>query len=245
MINIENYTEMADYLLEQYPNEACGILKDNRFIPITNTATNPTEAFEFHPAEWFKLKDQAQAIVHSHCFSSTRQPHLGLDGRTPSTTDFINQKKTNLPWIIFALDGENISEPVEFPQSRDRELLGRPFIYLISDCWNVVQDYYHQRFQITLPDHPIEDGYKWEENRDGRDGKNYFDYLLEWGFKEVRLDDMQIGDIIVMSVRGKCNHVGVYYEENYILQQLAKNVSCTLPINKMASFINHIFRKAE
>lgn len=242
---IENYTEMASYLLEQYPNEACGILKANKFIPITNVAKNPEAEFEFHPAEWFKLKADAQAIVHSHCYGQTRQPHLGLDGRTPSTTDLINQKKTGIPWIIIALDGENISEPVHFPQSRDRDLLGRPFIYYVSDCWNVVQDYYHQKLGITLPDHPIEDGYKWEDNKDGRDCKNYFDYLLEWGFKEIPLDNMQIGDIIVMSVKGKCNHVGVYYENNIVLQQLAKSVSSTMPINRMASFINHIFRKEQ
>lgn len=242
---IENYTEMATYLLEQYPMEACGILKDNIFIPITNVAANPQQEFEFDAAEWFLLKDNAQAIVHTHCYGLHRQPLHGLDGRTPSTTDLKNQRLTGLPWIIFQLDGENISEPVEFPQSKDRDLLGRPFIYYVSDCWNVVQDYYHQRLGITLPDHPIDDGYKWEDNKDGRDCKNYFDYLLEWGFKEVPLDTLQIGDIIVMSVKGKCNHVAVYSENNLVLQQLANNVSSTMPINRMASFINHIFRKAE
>ena len=245
MIIITNYVEMAEYFLAEYPKESCGVIKDGIFYQMQNVAEVPEDSFKMDSVELIKFQQNNgdfDAVAHTHCYSHDKLPLLGLDPRTPSTADYVNQKVTNKPWLIYALDGENVSSPVMFPMSPDTPLEGREFIYYVSDCWNVVQDYYWQNYQIELPCHPVEDGYKWEDGKTGAECKNYHDYLPEWGFHEVPLDQMENGDVVVMGVLGNCNHVGVCTGNNEILQQLARQRSCIQPIGRMVSFIAHIYR---
>jgi cell wall-associated NlpC family hydrolase len=242
---IHNYVEMCEHFLSQYPLESCGIISNGTFYRVNNVSSSPGDSFKMDDVELLKLQMdyKIDAIVHTHCYTFERQPLHGLDARTPSTSDYINQKKTGVPWLIYALDGENVSKPVIFPQSYDTPLLGREFIYYVNDCYSIVRDYYYQNMGITLPElDNIGIDFSWEEGKKGHDCKNYYSYLQEWGFYEVSLDDIQIGDVIVMNILGTNNHIAVYSDNNTVMQQLVKNVSTTVSLSKMRSFITHIFR---
>ena len=83
-----------------YPEECCGLIVDERYVPLRNASVTPREAFHISPADWAAAEDLGDvvAVVHSH-----------PDGRPfPSAADFDAQAATGLPWVIVALGPEHV-----------------------------------------------------------------------------------------------------------------------------------------
>ena len=64
--------EIVNYLLEQYPEEGCGLILNKKgkrvWIPCENTAENRKETFTISSKDYIKanLEGDLLAIVHSH-----------------------------------------------------------------------------------------------------------------------------------------------------------------------------------
>lgn len=233
-------TQIRQYILDEYPNEICGVIcSDCEFIPVTNISTTPESAFIMNPIELLNIQKEhnIQAIVHSHSYSDTKSPLFDTHPCTPSHKDYINQQTTKYEWRIYATEGENVTPPVIFPQSRDTELLDRNFIFYINDCYTLVRDFYYQKFNIDLMPHSVE--WNWEE---GSIAPCYEIFSTECGFNKVPITELKYGDVIVMSILGDCNHAGIYVGDSMMIHHLVHRKSSEVLVNRMDSFIQFALR---
>lgn len=239
MKNYPKQTEIREYILSQYPNEAVGVICDGEFFPLNNIHVTPETHFKIDDSEYLKLslKHKIDYLVHSHTYSPERKPIYESNPCTPSQLDYVNQKKSNVQWLIYATEGENVTLPVEFPQSTDTELLGKEFIFYINDCFSLIRDYYHQKLGIELPPHS--ETWTWE---DGATTNCYEEFFKEWGFVKVPIQDLQLHDVLVMSVLGDCNHAGIFVEDGYVMQHLIRRKSELMELHRIRSWVQFVVR---
>jgi len=193
----------------------CGFLTSEEFLPTTNIAENPLKSFKIDSINYAKNYAKTIAIVHSHTRDVDKQ--VFLDPRTPSYSDYVNQKKTGKPWLIVESEGISVSQPLQFPRVPSNIYIGRQFQWFISDCYNLVQDYYKFELGIELPDAVI----KPEYNAIRLHNHIFAEYIESYGFKEVHFMDITTNDLVLINKDGfQGNHLGVYIDGDILHQDL-------------------------
>ena len=217
-----------------YPNEMCGFLTAEDFIPVTNISDHPEDSFKIDAADYIKLYKDAIAIVHSHTRERTKTELFDL--RTPSYADYLSQKKTGKPWLIVGCEGMSVSSPVQFPRVRSNEYIGRRFQWFLNDCYNLVQDFYWFELGIDLPEAKITPDYYKMRVFDG-----IFDvYIEEYGFKEVPYETLQENDLVLLDNGGfESNHLGIYTKGQILHQGL---LSVSVPFETFIGRIKKVLR---
>ena len=83
------HAEMKIYALQQFPEEACGLIVNNKFVPCKNVHSDPLTNFAIDAKAYAKAekKGTIQAIFHSHPGKLN----------TFSTHDVKSCKQNNLP----------------------------------------------------------------------------------------------------------------------------------------------------
>ncbi len=204
------------HTLACYPEEMCGVLTEEAFIPIRNVAENPLKSFALEPESFavLLLRSNVKAIVHSHC-RNIRVPEI-FDTRTPSLADLAGQKETKIPWLIVATEGLTVTPPLELPREPSRSYVGRQFIWFMNDCYTLIQDYYHFELNIDLPNHKANKDFKDLRNSEGL----FDDFIEEYGFTDLRKEEVvQNGDIFLVDNAGqRRNHLAVYHNGNLLHQ---------------------------
>ncbi len=224
-----------EHVLNEFPNEAVAVLdKDGNYQSLSNIAESPRNSFAIAPRDMIIHKPTA--ILHSHTYPMDERIGHRFDLRTPSLSDYNGQQATNIPWAIVSTDGENISSPLIFPQSMDRELTLRPFIWLINDCGTLIRDYYWQKFNIEINYDPPDWTKKIPDEVYMKAIKNS---NVKW--ERIDLKHIQEGDVLIMSMDGVLNHAGIY-TEGKILLQMYHQISNVYDIGKFASHINMAVR---
>ena len=223
------------HTLECYPNEMCGVLTETSFISLTNISSNPSKSFSFGSIEYAKVINNTIAIIHSHCRDrKTPEPY---DVRTPSLTDIVCQKRSNKPWLIVGTEGEIVTPALQIPREPNAEYLGRPFIWYINDCYNLVEDYYKFTLKIDLPPKDIDFDYTKTRTL----FRAFDKYIESYGFRDIkRLEDIRNGDLILVDRQGiEASHLGIY-ENGYIIHQ--DSISKKEPISYFKGNIRRILR---
>lgn len=213
------------HILSEYPKEACGVLTSDYYYPLPNISETPEKSFTPNPVDLALIAKEAKitAFVHSHC-RDIRIPEV-LDTRTPSLVDIANQKKTNIPWLIFATEGLTVTPPLELPRTPNNNYIGRPFIWFINDCYTLVQDYYQFEFGIMLPDSKPEGDYKDVRHTDGIFDK----FIEEYGFGDIDISKtaLQNGDLLLVDNAGsRRNHLAIVHDNRILHQDI---VSAQVP----------------
>jgi proteasome lid subunit RPN8/RPN11 len=194
-----------------HPNECCGLLyklgNKHGVICGRNIAEDPRHSFMLHPEDYQKAEDAGEilALYHSH----VDQPP------TPSDPDKMMAEKNNLPIIIVSwpADTWDLYEPAGWKA----ELIGRPFVYGVMDCWTLVQDYYKEKHGITLPDFQYEPQFWKKENL-------IEESLPKHGF--VRVSQLQEGDFLLMQLDTPMpSHCAVYVGDGMILHHPPNHLS--------------------
>jgi proteasome lid subunit RPN8/RPN11 len=226
--------QIEDATLQAYPNEMCGFLTAEDFIPVTNISDRPQESFKIDSVDYIKWYKQTIAIVHSHT-RETRKAEL-FDLRTPSYADYVGQKKTAKPWLIVGCEGMSVSDPIQFPRVRSNVYIGRRFQWFLNDCYNLVQDFYWFELGIDLPEAKITPDYDKLRVFDG-----IFDiYLEEYGFAEVPYEELKENDLVLLDNGGfQSNHLGIYTKGQILHQGL---VSVSVPFETYIGRIKKVLR---
>lgn len=223
------------HTLACFPEEMCGGLTKDSFIPFTNISSDKEHSFSVSSLELVQYIDSLIAIVHSHC-RHVKHPVV-FDTRTPSAADIKAQKKSNLPWLIVACEGITVTSPLEIPRQSNNEYIGRPFIWFVNDCYSLVQDYYKYELGIELPNHKANVDFL-DLDRNG----NLFDsFITEYNFKESSsLVNLRNGDLVLLDYNGKIrNHLGIYHNGNIIHQDL---LSVEVPFETFIGRINKVLK---
>lgn len=206
--------------VKQFPREACGFIIDDEFVPVPNSAEEPTQTFRIDPVHQVKASAMGaiQAVLHSHPYNKFNMPKWPVEW--PTTPDMASWMKGNIPWGISATCGEGISQPVWLDESYIAPLEGREFIHGINDCYSLIRDWYRINKQVVLPN--FARGTEWWYA-----GKNlYDDHFEEAGFYTIPLEQAEIGDVILMQAASPVtNHGAIVVGPNQILHHLFNRLS--------------------
>lgn len=214
---------------DEYPKESCGLIVNDGYIRCENIFEDKIKGFRIdkHVIQKAYQSGNFQAVVHSHC---------DTEWIWASGEDIKRQEKMGVPWGIVDLHNKSVREVFFWgDQLPIQDLLGRPFIHGIYDCYGIVRDYYRKK-DIILPNFPRDWGW-WE------DGENtILNNVKEAGFILVKPDRLQPEDVVIGKVKFKYpNHCGVYLGNGLILHHTAKpnTLSCEVPYNTMSQYITH------
>lgn len=234
--NEEILRAIKAHAMDAYPEEACGLIIDDEYVPVENKADDPLHDFAVDPA--LLIRHKVQAIVHSH-----------PDGpNAPTRADMEGQLACCIPYGICAVLGE-AKKPFFWGDGLPAvPLIGREFRHGPSgtdgrgDCYSIVKDYYAQQ-GVDLPEFPRDD--EWWSNG----GNMYENNFAKAGFVEVDVaGDPQPGDLALMRIPPACpvaNHAAVYIGDGLILHQLFGRLSRREPIGRWPKHIVKWLRRKE
>ena len=207
---------------EQDPKESCGLLLEikgkEKYFPCKNLSTYSQQCFIIDPNDYVKAEESGNilAVIHSHPVTPP----------TASQADKISCENSKLPWHIVNPKTEQWG--YYEPSGYKPKLIGRPWVWGITDCWSLVRDWYKEEKNIILRD--------WDRPTTPQQflEKPLFESCA-WrtGFRELRTDEKLInGDVLLMSILSpSLNHVAIFIDGD-VLHHLADRISCKEPYNQ-------------
>tara|TARA_R100001163_G_scaffold52212_1_gene39584 strand:+ start:3195 stop:3896 length:702 start_codon:yes stop_codon:yes gene_type:complete len=201
---------------EEDPKESVGLLINIRgkekYYPCRNLSMTAHQCFILDPEDYVAATNlgEVSAIVHSH----------PINPPTPSQADKIGCENSNLPWHIVNPQTEEWGylEPCGYKPP----ILGRQWVWGITDCWSLVRDWYKEELGISLRD--------WQRPTTLEDfNKDPMFERCAWrtGFRELRSDEkLKNGDLLFMSIlSNNLNHVAIFINGD-VLHHLTDRLSC-------------------
>ena len=213
-LSAELTTAIMAHALAESPRECCGLIVNvdstQIYVPCRNLSASPHEQFALCPEDYARAEEQGEiiAIVHSHPYASAEA----------SEADRVACEASGLPWIIVnPQTGQVVRiDPVGYVA----ELIGRPFVYGVHDCYSLVLDYYRQEMGIALKHYVRDDRFGWW--KEGLD--LYMERFAASGF--VVTEEPVKGDVILMQIESAvANHIAVYLGDNIMLHHLVNQLS--------------------
>ena len=213
---VETYKEeLVKHATKEFPKEACGVFlfrnNNMNYVPCKNIALNPKEDFECS-LEASMLEDDGSVIIavfHSHT--------NGNNDLSP--TDIIAMNSCQLPYVMFSTTSDTFV--IEMPKTERIPYKGRQYVGGIQDCYTLVRDYYSAEYNIVLKEFFRCDRW-WDRGMDVLTESHF----KEAGFKEVSLQDIKVGDVIVMQMGKKNDHLGIYLGNQRFLHHCYNRLSC-------------------
>ena len=214
--------EALQHAKKENPKEAVGLLLNikgkERYFACRNLSLTNHQCFILDPEDYVKASNLGDiiAIFHSHPITPP----------TPSQADKVSCEQSGLKWYIVNPDTEQWAycEPTGYKAP----ILGRQWVWGVTDCWSLVRDWYKENKNIELRD--------WE--RPTTPEEFLEDPMFErcaWrtGFRQLRPDEyLQNGDLLFMSIMGKgLNHVAIFIDGD-VLHHLTDRLSCIEPYSE-------------
>ena len=207
---------------DQDPKEAVGLLLNvkgkERYYPCRNLALTDHQCFILDPEDYVKADETGEivAVVHSHPIT----PPI------PSQADKVSCEDSGLPWYIVNPKTEQWGY-LE-PSGYKAPILGRQWVWGVTDCWSLVRDWYKEEKNIKLKD--------WDRPTTPQqflDNPLFESCFSETGFKELRPDEaLKNGDALLLSIGSAgLNHVAIFLDGD-VLHHLADRISCKEPYNQ-------------
>lgn len=223
VLSPEEYESFKEHCVRCWPEEACGVLVSDVFIPCRNVSDNPTVSFVLNKYDYIKasLQGPIQAILHSHPIDRMKVQEFPPEW--PSVHDQKKWMSGSIPWGIVACEGENITDQhrmVWMNEDYIPPLLGREYVWAVTDCYSIVRDWYNLEMGIKLPNFAR----NWDWWNNGED--LFMQNLLDVGFVEISRSEAKVGDGLLFKLRSNViNHCAVITGTNQILHHGAKILS--------------------
>lgn len=214
----------------RFPNEACGFVIDDEYVPCENVSEIPEADFKIDPELYLtyqKTTGGIQAVVHSH----NEHPHA-------SQMDMQYQIASGVPWglvnVVKGVPNEMFWWGDQLP-IQDYE--GRPFAHGIYDCYALCRDWYRGEYGIVLKECLRE--YNWWHR-----GENILaGGITERGFVKISAKELKPGDGVLFRIKSDLvNHSAVYLGDGRILHHLLGRFSRTEPLSNWMPYATHFLR---
>ena len=207
---------------EQDPKESVGLLLNIKgkeiYFPCRNLALTAHQCFILDPEDYVKADEAGQitGIVHSHPTTPA----------VASEADKLSCEKSGLPWYI--VNPKTETWGFYEPSGYKAPIIGRPWVWGVTDCWSLVRDWYKEEKNIELRD--------WQRPITPEEFlANPMFEKCAWrtGFRELRPEEkLEKGDLLFMSIGAVgLNHVAIFLGD-MILHHLADRLSCKEPYNE-------------
>jgi len=207
---------------EQDPKESVGLLLNvkgkQRYYSCKNLAITDHQCFILDPEDYVKADNTGEivAIIHSHPVTPP----------TPSQADKVSCEQSGLPWYIVNPKTEQWGY-LE-PSGYKAPLMGRQWVWGITDCWSLVRDWYKEEKNIVLKDYvrPTTPEIFLENPL-------FEKYALETGFRELKnTEKSENGDVLLMSIlHPTLNHVALFFNGD-VIHHLTDRLSCREPYSE-------------
>ncbi len=201
------------------PYEVCGFVVKRGAHQMVVRAVNahplPSGHFETAPESVQEAEETGDVLLcyHSHPYGVAE----------PSDADKATSEKNHLPVLVVVWPNEEWR--IYEPDGWHAQLIGRPFVYGIFDCYSLFRDHYKQKLNLEIPDFDHEELEWWKH------GKNLFlEHLEETGFQ--RVSDLQAHDAILCTMDSPAevpNHIAVYLGDNMMLHHVQDRLSTEQP----------------
>lgn len=197
----------------QFPREACGLVIIQRgrqvYVPCNNLALQ-RDQFIIDPTDYAAADARGEivAVIHSH-------PNLPP---MPSQADRVACEASGLVWHIVSLPSGEWSSLQ--PEGYTAPLVGREWAFGTLDCYSIIRDWYLLNRGVQLPDFRRQDEF-WKR------GENlYMDNFAIAGFREIPVNDIDAGDVILMTNGSAMpTHGAVYLGDGMILHHVQNRLS--------------------
>ena len=211
-----------EHAKEQDPKESVGLLLNikgkNKYFPCRNLSMTEHQCFVLDPVDYVKADSIGEiiAIIHSH---PTTPP-------VASQADKISCEDSGLVWHIVNPKTEQWGylEPTGYKPP----LLGRQWVWGLTDCYSLVRDWYKEYRNIELRD------YERPTTLQEFNEKPLFE-MNTWrtGFRELRPNEKLInGDLLLMSIHfPTLNHMAIFYDGD-VIHHLTDRLSCREPYSE-------------
>ncbi len=194
----------------RFPDECCGlVLVDGTVIQLDNLSSTPRTSFEIDPARLIPHLKMIACVYHSH----PNRPALA------SAEDILSCNELGIPFLIISIPSCELVR--QLPEGKSIPLLGRTFIYGVSDCFSLVKDFYQQKMGIVLPE-IVRPYFGWWLDEGNR---LIEDEASAMGFEEV--DEPAFGDVFLMKASNSStyDHMAVYLGDKSIMHHTLMGLS--------------------
>lgn len=241
--------EMIKHAMEEFPNESCGLIVSKEYKRCENIADNKRFNFRIPPKimAYHYAKDNLEAVIHSHADETKKEidgRHYIKDFGHASKDDMERQVRSKVPYGVVHLniDGNPMKTFYFGDELPVQDLIGRPFVHGVYDCYGLLRDYYRKELDITLNQYPREYGWwNFPEN-----SSMILDYCEDAGFERIEFNELEKGDVVNFTILAKMvNHCAVYIGGGLILHHLANRLSCREPLMIYKNAIGYCYRYKE
>lgn len=198
------------HAMESYPNECVGYVKDGAYHRLENVSPEPAKSAVMSPDDLVRVLDlEPDAICHSH-----------PDGPDcPSSADMVFQRQTGVPHAIVSTNGEACMPAFLYGDGVAKPpLLGRPFRHGVTDCFDLLRDFYKIVMGVDLE--PCPRDWDWWSEKDAGEGL-YLDNYRKWGFEPMH-GPLEVGDVFLLRAGAKMpNHCGIYIGSHLMIHHLS------------------------
>ena len=207
---------------DQQPKEAVGLVLNIRgklkYYPCNNLAITDHQCFILDPEDYVKADNIGDivGIFHSH----------PINPPTPSQADKVSCEASGLPWYIVNPTTQEWSylEPCGYKPP----LLGRQWVWGVTDCWSLVRDWYKENKNINLRD--------WERPltpQEFNDKPLFEQCANDTNFRELESNERLLdGDVLLMSIMyPTLNHVALFFQGD-VIHHLTDRLSCREPYSE-------------
>lgn len=217
----------------EYPRECCGLVVAGEYLPQVNAAGDPARDFAIPTDVQLGFAGRIEAVIHSH-------PVEPGEHVCPSARDMRGQIDSALPWGLVGVTADQITDVILWGDMLPvRDLLRRPFVHGVYDCFSLVRDYFRLEGRGVLPQIPRDDGW-WNDGSQTL----YADGLRSVpGVQVLDRTDVRPGDVLLMRYKSRVtNHAAVYLGGGEILHHLHGELSRRDDASAWARFATHFVR---